>query len=196
MAILADVRTYLENLQKILSRYVLLKVGFQTTPLRYINRCLGPAYLAGIGRSAPARTNLPASLPYAIDGDVPTLGRYAAARRVARTVFIGSAPSVAGQQVRGLEEVRIRLGCAQPGEPTAVFGDALRRMSSQLTYLYTDGSRYWYDTRPTVNRLARDRAQQFSDGVVEAEIIGRLKKVPKNGSCRLSYCAARQRGCG
>ena len=122
----------------------------------------------------------PESLPFAIDGDVPTLGRYAAARRVARTVFVGSAPSVASQQVRGLEEVRIRLGCAQPGEPTAVFGDALRRMSSQLTYLYTDGSRYWYDTRPTVNRLARDRAQQFSEGVVEAQIIERLKKVPKN----------------
>lgn len=120
------------------------------------------------------------SLPYLIDGDVPALGRYAAARRVARTVFVGSAPSDTGQQVRGLEEVRIRLGCAQPGEPTAVFGDALRRMGSQLTYLYTDGSRYWYDTRPTVNRLARDRAQQFSEAVVEAEIIGRLKKLPKN----------------
>lgn len=120
------------------------------------------------------------SLPYAIDGDVPALGRYAATRRVARTIFIGSAPSVAGQQVRGLEEVRIRLGCAQPGEPTAVFGDSLRRMSSQLTYLYTDGSRYWYDTRPTVNRLARDRAQQFSEAVVKAEIIRRLKQIPKN----------------
>ena len=38
------------------------------------------------------------------------------------TVFLGSAPSVAAQHVRGLEEVRIRLGSAQPGEATAVFG--------------------------------------------------------------------------
>jgi predicted AAA+ superfamily ATPase len=120
------------------------------------------------------------SLPLIIDGDVPALGKYTAARRVARTVFIGSAPSVAGQAVRGLEEVRIRLGCAQPGEPTAVFGDALRRMGSQLTYLYTDGSRYWYDTRPTVNRLARDRAQGFMDEEVNREIIQRLGKVGKN----------------
>ena len=101
------------------------------------------------------------SLPYEIDGEATTLGKYAATRRVARTVFLGSAPSVAAQVVRGIEEIRVRLGCAQPGEPTAVFGDALRRMGSQLTYLYTDGSRYWYDTRPTVNRLARDRAQSF-----------------------------------
>ena len=100
-------------------------------------------------------------------------------RRVARTIFIGSAPSVAGQRVRGLEEIRVRLGCAQPGEPTAIFGDALRRMGSLLTYLYTDGSRYWYDTRPTVNRLAQDRAQGFPAEEVSRELVQRLNKVGK-----------------
>ncbi len=119
------------------------------------------------------------SRPLLLDGDVPALGRYHAARRVARAIFIGSAPSVAGQRVRGLEEIRIRLGCAQPGEPTAVFGDALRRMEGHLTYLYTDGSRYWYDTRPTVNKLARDRAQSLPADEVHAELIARLRKVPK-----------------
>jgi len=122
----------------------------------------------------------PGSRPFAIDGNVPALGRYSASRRVARTVFIGSAPSVAEQRVRGLEEIRIRLGCAQPGEPAAVFGDALRRMGGQLTYLYTDSSRYWYDTRPTVNKLARDRAQSLPEEEVNAEIIDRLRRVPKN----------------
>ena len=121
----------------------------------------------------------PESRPLRLDGDVPALGRYHAARRVARTVFIGSAPSVTQMHVRGLEEVRLRLGCAQPGEPSAVFGDALRRLSAQLTYLYTDGSRYWYDTRPTVNKLARDRAQGYPPEVVTAEIVTRLRKVPK-----------------
>ena len=139
----------------------------------------------------------PESLPYQIDGDVPALGRYAATRRVARTVFIGSAPSVAGQAVRGLEEVRIRLGCAQPGEPAAVFGDALRRMGSQLTYLYTDGSRYWYDTRPTVNRLAKDRAQAFPPVEVQREITERLQKVTKNREFAAFHVAPpEQRRCG
>ena len=120
------------------------------------------------------------SRPFAIDGHVPALGRYSAARRVARTIFIGSAPSVAEMRVRGLEEIRIRFGCAQPGEPAAVFGDALRRMGGQLTYLYTDGSRHWYDTRPTVNKLARDRAQSYSGQEMHAEIVARLRSVPKN----------------
>jgi predicted AAA+ superfamily ATPase len=134
------------------------------------------------------------SVPYDIDGQVPALGRYAATRRVARTVFIGSAPSVAGQRVRGLEEVRIRLGSAQPGEPTAVFGDALRRMASQLTYLYTDGSRYWYDTRPTVNRLARDRAQGFSPEEVEREIVRRLGQVLRSRDFAACHVAPHEPG--
>ncbi len=120
------------------------------------------------------------SLPLQIDGNVPALGRLMAARRVARTVFMGSAPSVAAQRVRGLEEARIRLGCAQPGESAPIFGDALRRMSSQLTYLYSDGSRYWYDTRPTVNRLAQDRAQALAPAEVRQEIVNRLQKAPRN----------------
>ena len=114
--------------------------------------------------------------PYQIDKSVPTQGQYTACRRVARTVFVGSAPSV-GQSVRGLEEVRIRLATVQPGEPMAVFGDALRRMSNQLTYLYTDGSRYWYDTHPTVNRIAQDRAQNIHPDEVYREAMERLRAV-------------------
>jgi len=123
----------------------------------------------------------PESRPFAIDGEVPAIGRYQSARRVARTIFIGSAPSVAEQKIRGVEEVRIRLGCAQPGEPSAIFGDAIRRMNARLMYLYSDGSRYWYDTRPTVNKLARDRAQDFSEADVNLEIAERLNKVSKKG---------------
>src|SRR5262245_9561122 len=48
-----------------------------------------------------------------------------------------------------------------PGESPAVFGDALRRLSSAATFLYHDGTRYWYSTQPTVTKLADDRAEQF-----------------------------------
>ncbi len=115
------------------------------------------------------------SKPYQIDKSVPALGQHAASRRVARAIFVGSAPSVAGQTVRGVEEVRIRLATVQPSEPLAAFNDALRRMSNQLTYLYTDGSRYWYDTRPTVNRMAQDRAQNINPDLVHQEAVNRLR---------------------
>lgn len=114
------------------------------------------------------------SKPYAMDGEVKLLGQHRACRRVARAIFVGSAPSVAAQGVRGVEQVRIRLATTQPGEKTAPFNDALSRMSKRLAYLYSEGSRYWYDTRPTVNRMAAERAQSFSDDDVEGEARRRL----------------------
>ena len=102
----------------------------------------------------------PQSLPLRIDGEVANLGKRSACRRVARTVYLGSAPT-AGAAQRGLEDRRIKLGCVLPGESPAVFGDALRRLAAAATYLYQDGPRYWYDTHPTVTKLAEDRAGQL-----------------------------------
>jgi hypothetical protein len=121
------------------------------------------------------------SKPFSLDNNNPNLGRYSASRRVARTVFVGSAPSSAGQRIRGLEEVRVKLGCAQPGESVATFGDALRRLSEQLSYLYSDGSRYWFDTHITINRTAADRAAIYErkPELVEDEIIRRLREITR-----------------
>jgi predicted AAA+ superfamily ATPase len=102
----------------------------------------------------------PSSLPLQIDGEVPNLGKYAATRRVARTIYLGSAPTTSAAN-RGMEDRRVKLGCVMPGESPAVFGDALRRLASAATYLYQDGPRYWYSTQPTVTKLADDRAEQL-----------------------------------
>jgi predicted AAA+ superfamily ATPase len=121
------------------------------------------------------------SRPLALDRDNPNFGKFGAARRVARTIFIGSAPTSSAQKVRGLEEVRVKLGCAQPGESIATFGDALRRLSEQLSHLYSENSRYWFDTNPTITRTAADRATQFErrPQMVEDEIIRRVRDLKK-----------------
>ena len=100
------------------------------------------------------------ALPLRIDGEVANLGKSSACRRVARAVYLGSAPT-AGAAQRGLEDRRIKLGCVLPGESPAIFGDALRRLAAAATYLYQDGPRYWYATQPTVTKLAEDRAEQL-----------------------------------
>jgi predicted AAA+ superfamily ATPase len=102
----------------------------------------------------------PDSLPLALDGKVQSLGKFSACRRVARTVYLASAP-ITGAANKGVEDRRVKLGCAMPGETTAVFGDALRRLALVATFLYQDGARYWYDTQPTVTKLADDRAEQL-----------------------------------
>ena len=102
----------------------------------------------------------PNSLPLKIDAEQPNLGKLHATRRVARTIYLGSAPTTAAAH-RGLEDRRVKLGCVMPGESPAVFGDALRRLAAAATYLYQDGPRFWYATQPTVTKLAEDRAEQL-----------------------------------
>ncbi|MDX2031516.1 MAG: Swt1 family HEPN domain-containing protein [Blastocatellia bacterium] len=102
----------------------------------------------------------PNALPLRLDNDVPNLGKYAACRRVARTIYLGSAPTANAANL-GLEDRRVKLGCVMPGESPAIFGDALRRLSGAATYLYQDGARYWYSTQPTVTKLAEDKAEQL-----------------------------------
>src|ERR1700687_805463 len=103
----------------------------------------------------------PSSLPLRIDGEVPNLGKFAACRRVARTIYLGSAP-MANAANRGIEDRRVKLGCVMPGESPAVVGDALRRLAAAATYLYADGPRFWYATQPTVTKLAEDRAERLN----------------------------------
>ncbi len=104
----------------------------------------------------------PSALPRQLDGAVPNLGKFAACRRVARAIYLGSAPTAAAAH-QGLEDRRVKLGCVMPGESPAVFGDALRRLAGTATYLYQDGPRYWYSTQPTVTKIAEDRAEQLKD---------------------------------
>jgi len=130
----------------------------------------------------------PNSLPLKLDGELPNLGKFAACRRVARTIYMGSAPTAAAAH-RGLEDRSIKLGCLMPGESAAVFGDALRRLAGTATYLYQDGSRYWYSTQPTVTKLAEDRAEQLKrdpDKVIQ-EIDRRVRlDLRKEGDfCRI-----------
>lgn len=117
------------------------------------------------------------SLPHKLDGQMPNLGRFSAFRRVARTIYMGSAPTATAAH-HGVEDRRIMLGCVLPGEKPHVFSDALRRLGQAATYLYSDGNRYWYSTQPTVTKLAEDRAEQFKRDLdkIYQELGERLKR--------------------
>lgn len=132
------------------------------------------------------------SEPRRIDAENPRLGALVAAERVARAIFLGSAPHVAQQRVRGIEDIRVRLGVAQPGESVAVFNDALGRLADRLTYLFNDKHRYWYDTHPNLRRTAEDRASRLDEYVVTKEIEERLRKDRDRGIFRaIHWCPDR-----
>ncbi len=110
-----------------------------------------------------------ASLPAQLDATYQNLGRYGATRKVARAVFLGSAPTVHSPH-RGVEAARVRLGCAAPGEAVATYADALARLSDRATYLYVDRDRYWYGLSPSMSRMARDRAERWlATGIAEVD---------------------------
>ena len=105
------------------------------------------------------------STPYRIDQSAPNLNRYSATRRIARAIFMGSAPTH-NTQNRGVDDKQINLGVVQPGERPAIFGDALRRLANQAKYMHSDLGRYWYSLLPSLNRMATDRAGQLEEALV------------------------------
>lgn len=106
-------------------------------------------------------------------------GQVGAARRVARTIFLGSAPSSVATKVsiRGIDRARVILGCLQPGQSSSVYSDALNRLSDRLHYLNSSGdkgqdtTRFWFDTRANLRREMEDRKRRFDDST---EVRGRI----------------------
>jgi predicted AAA+ superfamily ATPase len=122
----------------------------------------------------------PNALPLRLDQENRNLGRYSATRRVARAVYLASAPRE--ETRRGIDLKLITLGVAQPGEAPGTFADALRRLSGDATYLYVDGFQYWYSLRANITRLAADRAvSNFTDDNADDDIKRRLQVVSASG---------------
>lgn len=96
-----------------------------------------------------------------------------AARRLARTIFLGSAPSGA---IRGIDRRQILLGVVQPGHGVSAYNDALQRMTGKLYYLYADDGRYYFHAEENLNKVASDRADQLNVREVEESIVQELRE--------------------
>lgn len=120
-----------------------------------------------------------ASTPYKIDQSAPNLNRYSATRRVARAIFMGTAPTHQ-QQNTGLDDKQVNLGVVQPGERPAIFGDALRRLTNQAKFMHADLGRYWYSMSASLNRIATDKAAQIEAALVDVTIDAELGKYVNN----------------
>ena len=105
----------------------------------------------------------PRSAAFDIDGHDTRFGSVQAARRVARTIFLGSAPSNAAQSVRGIRVDDILLGAAQPGQAVGTYEDVIKRLRDRLHYLYGEKDTYWFDTRPNLRREMESRKANLKD---------------------------------
>ncbi len=102
-----------------------------------------------------------------------------AARRIARTVFLGSAT---GRAVKGLTTRQIHLGVVEPGQGVSVYNDALNRMTGNLYFLYNLDDRYYFHTEENLNKVAIDRAAEYTEADIYAEIVLRLERAVQSTS--------------
>jgi len=121
------------------------------------------------------------STPVSIDTEKTTFGQRSLTRRIARTVFMGSAPTLSSEH-RGIERPRIWLGVAIPGDTTGNFGSALDVLGQRATYFYSDAGRYWFDTSPSIGRTAADIADKLREHpeTVWEEIVRRMRELTKD----------------
>ncbi len=118
------------------------------------------------------------SKAFELDAQTSRFGRLSASRKIARTIFMGTAPGSRKGDVRGVLEDEIRLGTIQPQEfdVIAVYNNALIKLRSNLYYLYSQDGRLWFGVNPTLRKLVDDKRERFSDDDVEYEIEKHLKE--------------------
>ncbi len=106
-----------------------------------------------------------------IDKNDTRFGQYHAARRVMRTLFLGSAPSSGDQMHRGLQIERVLLGACSPEQTIGTFEDVLLRLRDRLTYLYGEKDRLWLDTKPNLRREMETRKGNINEREVLIPLI-------------------------
>jgi predicted AAA+ superfamily ATPase len=84
----------------------------------------------------------PGSTPVVIDGERPAFGSRHLTRRVARTVFMATVPTLRTQHV-GVDIRRLRLGAAVPGDVMNHLGDARAQLSNTAPAVYVAGAPCW-----------------------------------------------------
>ena len=94
-----------------------------------------------------------------------------AARRTARAIALGSAPS---GNIRGIDEKRIHLAVVQPGQGVSDYNEARNRMTQQLYYLYSDEGRFYFHVEPNLNQIAADRAGALDPEAVNDAIRAQM----------------------
>jgi len=109
------------------------------------------------------------ALAVRLDAEDPSrLGAVRAARKLARTMFLATAPLL-NTQHHGVDAERVYLGVLAPGEQPTIYQDALVRLAERATYLYSDQERYWFALQPSIRRRAQELRARFREDAERLE---------------------------
>ncbi|WP_328769404.1 Swt1 family HEPN domain-containing protein [Streptomyces sp. NBC_00286] len=123
------------------------------------------------------------SVPVRIDEERTTFGQRRLTRRLARTVYFGSAPTLRSDH-KGIDRQYVWLGTAVPGDTIGNFGSALDLLSQRTTFFYPESGRYYYSTQASITRHVQDHAEALRERPEEvwAEIADRLNRKQRQPS--------------
>lgn len=116
-----------------------------------------------------------------VDAERPVLKDRSLALRTARTIFIAATPTL-DAALKGKDRKSLTLGIAMPGDVLGNIGSALDGLQEKSSHYYAEDGRYWYDTQPSLNRLAAERAAQLSIDAVHGEVAVRLRQTFKGST--------------
>ena len=139
----------------------------------------------------------PNSLPLRLDGEVPNLGKFAACRRVARTIYLGSAPTATAAQPRPrgpAGQARLRdAGRVAGGLRRRAAAAGRRRRPTSTRTARATGTRpsrrspSWPRTAPSSSSATPTRSSQELDKRLRADLrktgdFTRVHPLPQSGA--------------
>ena len=94
------------------------------------------------------------------------------AKRVARSIFLGSPPH---QHNPGLRDQNTTLGAFVPGTPIGHYSSVLKTMDERLYHLYREQGRHRFNSDVNLTRVVNDRRSQLTTEDREDELIRRIR---------------------
>ena len=114
-----------------------------------------------------------------------------AARKISRSIFMGTAPVSKDGVNHGLSENEIRLCTIDPSnvKEIAVFNDALAKLRTNLHFLHSNGEKFWFELNPTLRKTVDDKRERYTDKDIFAEMEARLKSWKVGGQfAAIHFC--------
>ena len=119
----------------------------------------------------------------------PRFGNLQAARKISRSIFMGTAPVKDEGGGHGLTENAIHLCTIEPSnvKDIAIFNDALSKLRTNLHYLHSNSEKFWFSTTATLRKIIDDKREKYSDTDIFYEMEQRLKSWEIGGKFAAVY---------
>lgn len=103
--------------------------------------------------------------------------RFGVASGLATAIFFYS---FSGGEKRGAGSTRLRVALLRSEIPSAVVGDALRRLEEELWYLHAEGGLFYFTNQPNLNKVILEKEEAVKEEQLAEALRTRLESLAGN----------------